>query len=73
MSHTYLLDLYELIDTRLREAEALRQEAAADSLEAVFQKGRLETLRECRQFLADHYNHKLPRRLQSKYSRLSPE
>ena len=67
MSHTYLIDLYEFIDKRLQDAEELGQKAAGTS-EAIFQEGRSKTLKECKQFLADHYNRKLPRRLQSKYS-----
>lgn len=68
MSHTYLIDLYDFIDKRLQEAEGLGQKAAAGSSEAIFQKSRSKTLGEFRQFLADHYNRKLPRRLQSRYS-----
>ncbi len=66
MSYSYLIELYEFIDRRLQEAEEFRQKAIEGSTEAIFQKSRLTTLMECRQFLADHYNHKLPRRLQSK-------
>ena len=68
MSHTYLIDLYDFIDKRLQETEELSQKAATGSSEAIFQKSRSETLREFKQFLADHYNRKLPRRLQSRYS-----
>jgi hypothetical protein len=69
MSYTYLINLYEFIDKRMQEAKECSQKETAGSTEAIFQKSRLATLRECRQFLVDHYNHKLPRRLQSKYLR----
>ncbi len=69
MSYTYLINLYEFIDKRMQEAKECSQKETVESPEAIFQKSRLATLRECRQFLVDHYNHKLPRRLQSKYLR----
>ena len=67
MSHTYLIDLYELIDQRLEEMEReLRREASTET-EAAFVKGRSVALTEFKQFLAAHYNRKLPRRLRQSY------
>ncbi len=66
MSHTYLIDLYEFIDKRLLEAEGLREKATGEA-EEMFQQGRAKALKGCRQFLVEHYNRKLPRRLQSRY------
>ncbi len=68
MSHTYLIDLYDLIDKRLEELFEDRPEPANEN-EAQFQQGRVEILQEVKQFLAEHYNRKLPRRIQPKYSR----
>jgi hypothetical protein len=65
MSYTYLINLYEFIDKRMQEVKECSQKETAESTEAIFQKSRLVALKECRQFLVDHYNHKLPRRLQS--------
>jgi hypothetical protein len=69
MSHTYLIDLFELIDQRLEEVmvkESSLEGSAGTG--AAFQKGRVEVLTEFKQFLAAHYNSKLPRRLKQKYS-----
>ncbi len=67
MSHTYLIDLYELIDQRLEDVERESSLESVAGTEAAFQKGRAEVLREFKQFLAAHYNSKLPRRLKQKY------
>ena len=68
MSHTYLIDLYELIDQLLAEtAEEISRKSAAERSETAFLKGRSEALVEFKQFLAGHYNRKLPRRLQSRH------
>ncbi len=66
MSHTYLVELYELLDDRLQEAQE-HKDMAKERSEMLFQKGRIETLGECKQFLIEQYNPKLPRRLQAKY------
>ena len=68
MSHTYLIDLYELIDQQLAEAtEEFDRKTITDGSETAFLKGRAEALVEFKQFLAKHYNRKLPRRLQPRY------
>ena len=68
MSHTYLIDLYELIDQRLEEVEREGNLEGFTEKGAAFQQGRSEVLTEFKQFLAAHYNSKLPRRLKQKYS-----
>ena len=68
MSHTYLIDLYQLIDQRLEDVERENNLERSTARGAAFQKGRAEVLREFKQFLAAHYNSKLPRRLKQKYS-----
>ncbi len=67
MSHTYLIDLYGLIDQRLEEV-AFELTAPGTGTEPDYLKGRSDCLVEFKQFLATHYNSKLPRRLRGKYS-----
>lgn len=63
MSHTYLLDLYELIDQRLRAIEDDLQIQDSSAGDVAFLQGRAVTLMEFKQFLKSGYNIKLPRRL----------
>ncbi|MEN8200263.1 MAG: hypothetical protein ABFR63_09350 [Thermodesulfobacteriota bacterium] len=64
MSHTYLIDLYALVDQRLEDVDKLCTESGA---ETDYLKGRSASLRAFKQFLKTHYNRKLPRRLRGKY------
>ncbi len=67
MSHTYLIDLYNLIDQRFEEMEReLRREASTER-DAAFVKGHSVALTEFKQFLSAHYNSKLPRRIKQRY------
>ena len=68
MSHTYLLDLYELIDQRMEEASRDLRSETSDGAGTRFQQGRCDVLTEFKQFLAEHYNKKLPRRIRNKYT-----
>ncbi len=68
MSHTYLIDLYELIDQRMEDALPAPGSETLDEAEKRFQQGRCEVLTEFKQFLAEHYNSKLPRRIRNKYT-----
>ena len=68
MSHTYLLDLYELIDQRMEEASRDLCSETFDGAGTRFQQGRCEVLTEFKQFLAERYNKKLPRRIRNKYT-----
>ena len=66
MSHTYLIDLYERIEQRLRGIE---NEIEAEGLSAEnrdFLSGRAAALLEFKAFLTSGYDHKLPRRLRGK-------
>lgn len=62
MSHNYLLDTYQFIDTRLEEARASRA-AARDDHRQRFIDGRLDALQDLRDYLGSCYNRKLPRRI----------
>ena len=67
MSHTYLIDLYELIEERLKKIEVAAVDEHQNLGENNFLQGRREVLLEFRLFLARHYNSKLPRRLRNRY------
>jgi len=68
MSHTYLIDLYDLIDQRIEEASEELRSGTSNGGGTRFQQGRCEVLTEFKQFLAERYNRKLPRRIRNKYS-----
>ncbi len=68
MSHTYLIDLYDLIDQRMEEASEELRSGTSDGGGTRFQQGRCEVLTEFKQFLAERYNRKLPRRIRNKYT-----
>ncbi len=68
MSHTYLIDLYDLIDQRLQDRSSKSGSGNSEASEMQFQQGRADILIEFRQFLASHYNRKLPRRIRKNYS-----
>ena len=67
MSHTYLIDLYELIDQRLEKIVEEGNQGGEKGLGERFSQGRSEILLEFKQFLAEHYNSKLPRRIKNNY------
>jgi hypothetical protein len=67
MSHTYLINLYDMIDQRIEEASKELRSGTSDRGGIRFQQGRCEVLTEFKQFLAERYNKKLPRRIRNKY------
>ncbi len=66
MSHTYLIDLYELIEERLQEIKSKIQTYGLSGERTDFLQGRATSLVEFRQFLKLNYDVKLPRRLRGK-------
>jgi hypothetical protein len=66
MSHTYLIDLYGLIEQRLQEVkdEIEKQGSSGEKLDLL--QGRAASLIEFKQFLKSGYDMKLPRRLRGK-------
>ncbi len=66
MSHTYLIDLYELIDQRLQEIGDELQTKGSSAGDVDFLQGRTTSLVEFKQFLKSGYDLKLPRRLRGK-------
>lgn len=63
MSHNYLLELHELIDLKLKEAEEITVGNEADR---AFTEGRIAALEEFKTHIGAMYNHKLPKRLLKK-------
>ena len=67
MSYTYLLDLYEVIDARIAEIEdALEDLQHLARTQQQHLAGRRDCLESIHRFLDEHYDHKLPRRLQGR-------
>lgn len=64
MSYTYLLDLYNALETRIAEIDAALNNNSELSLEQQRLTGRRDCLVRLNSHLKDHYNQKLPRRMQ---------
>jgi hypothetical protein len=69
MAYNYLLELYQTIAERQRDARA-----AADGPEAdrEYHRGRLEALDALDRFLKDNYHGRLPRRIRTRIDGASP-
>ena len=63
MAYVYLLDMYKLIDQRIEDARAAALDDAGDTAGEKFQEGRIRALVEFKDYLAAHFNSKLPRRI----------
>ena len=69
MTYTYLLDLYEVIDARIADIDdALEDSQHLTSSQQQHLAGRRDCLDSIHRFLGEHYDHKLPRRLQGRSS-----
>lgn len=64
MVYNYLLDLYQELDKRKENIEMMIAEAADDIDKRKYQKGRLRTVEDFKDFLTTNYHAKLPRRIQ---------
>ena len=69
MAYTHLLDIYRLIDDRLaqdipKDAPCTGDAACRDA----FEKGRTDLLTDFRNFLSEHLDHKLPKRIRKRLS-----
>lgn len=65
MAYIHLLNLHETIDTRFNETQK-RIDNASDPETSQFLKGRIQALKEFKQFLTTHLNPKLPRRIRNR-------
>ena len=63
MAYIYLLDIYELIDQRVADAQAAMENGSGDPNEQKYQEGRIKALTDFQDYLTTHINPKLPRRI----------
>ena len=63
MAYPYLLDIYELIDRRLKDANTSIGEIVDDPIEIKFQEGRIRALLDFKDYLTKNLNPKLPGRI----------
>lgn len=73
MAYVYLLDMYKYIDKRLAGASQSLAEKTNEPAENKFYEGRIDALRDFKQYLADNFNRKLPRRIRESYARENKE
>ncbi|MBC8441686.1 MAG: hypothetical protein H8D87_18620 [Deltaproteobacteria bacterium] len=66
MAYIYLLNLHEIIDKRLNEAQKCIDNASNASEKAKFLEGRIQALSEFKEFLIDNLNIKLPRKIRQR-------
>ena len=67
MAYIYLLDLHRFIDQRLAEAAQSVDNAKNNPAEQRFHQGRIAILSEFKDFLTEHFNPKLPRRIRESF------
>ncbi len=67
MAPIYLFDLYRVIDDQAKKVYSFLQgDQQLPTNEKKFGEGQLDALQEIKQFLADSYNIKLPKKLRKK-------
>ena len=69
MAYVYLLDMYKYLDQRLAGANQLLADKNNEPAENKFYEGRIDALRDFKQYLEDNFNPKLPRRIRESYER----
>ena len=67
MAYIHLLDIYNLIDQRLADANSSIGELADEPMGTRFQEGRIRALSEFKDYLTKNLNPKLPRRIRQTY------
>jgi hypothetical protein len=67
MAYVYLIDLHTLVEKRLAEAQEKLKNNGNDPLESRFEQGRIEILADCKSFLTDQFDPRLPRRIREHY------
>jgi len=67
MAYVHLIDLHALVDKRLAEARGKLKNNGNNPLESRFEEGRIEILADCKSFLTDQFNPRLPRRIREHY------
>ena len=64
MVYTYLLNLYQALDSREMEINGEMSKLANNAEQIEFLQGRIDTINEIRSFIQEKYHRKLPRRIQ---------
>ncbi len=65
MSYTYLLDLYKVLAARTADIDTtIKKAPQLSASQRQHLAGRRDCLESIHRFLEEHYDHKLPRRLQ---------
>ena len=63
MAYIYLLDIYQLVDQRIEDAETTLEHQSGDRNEKKYQEGRIKALMDFKDFLIHNFNPKRPRRI----------
>jgi len=69
MSYIYLLDIYRLMDERIKDAQAAVENEAAAPMVKLYQEGRLQALMDFKAYLIQNLNPRLPRRIREDFER----
>lgn len=67
MAYVYLIDLHTLVDKHLAEAREILSNNGNDPMTSRFEEGRIEILSDCKSFLIEQFNPRLPRRIRERY------
>ena len=69
MAYVYLMDLHTFVDRRLAEAREALSNNGNDPMARRFEEGRIEILSDCKSFLTEQFNPRLPRRIRERNPR----
>ena len=67
MAYVYLIDLHAFVDKRLAEAQETLSNNENDAMTSRFEEGRIEILTDCKSFLTEQFNPRLPRRIRERF------
>ena len=67
MAYVYLMDLHAFVDKRLAEAHETLSNNGNDPMTSRFEQGRIEILSDCKSFLTEQFNPRLPRRIRERF------
>ena len=68
MAYVYLIDLHTYVDKRLSEAREILSNNGNDPMTGCFEQGRIAALSDCKSFLTEQFNPRLPRRIRERFS-----
>ncbi len=67
MAYVYLIDLHAFVDKRLAEAQETLSNNGNEPMTSRFEQGRIEILTDCKSFLTEQFNPRLPRRIRERF------